>query len=84
MADVTPDEKGLFTIPEDDAKYLIPNNVYQVLKWVALIFLPAVGVLVGTVGHEWGLPNIDAIVTTINAIGLFIGMCIGVSQITKR
>ena len=62
-------------------QYLIPDNVYQILKWVALILLPATAVLIGTVGPEWGMPNVNAVVTTINAIGLFIGTCIGASQV---
>lgn len=65
-------------------KYMIPDSVYQVLKWVGLVLCPALAVLVGTVGPVWGLPNCDAIVTTINAVGLFIGACIGVSQITAK
>ncbi len=61
--------------------YLIPNGVYDVLKWVGLVLCPALAVLVATVGPAWGLPYVEPIVTTINAIGLFIGSLIGVSQL---
>ena len=85
MADVMPEEEGLFVIPENDTPaYFIPENVYQILKWVALILLPAAALLVKTVGPQWGMPNVDAVVITIDAIGLFIGMCIGASQIAAR
>jgi len=62
-------------------EYLLPDSVYDVLKWIGLVLCPALAVLVATVGPAWGLPNVDPIVTTINAVGLFIGSLIGVSQL---
>lgn len=62
--------------------YLLPDQAYKVLKWIALIALPAVAWLVGVVGPQWGLPHCSEIVTTINAIGVFVGALIGVSQLT--
>lgn len=65
-----------------DSGYLLPDKAYKVLKWLALIVLPAVAWLVGMVGPQWGLPHCGEIVTTINAIGLFVGALIGVSRLT--
>ena len=62
--------------------YLLPDRVYGVLKWLALIALPAVAWLVGAVGPQWGLPHCGELVATINAVGLFVGMLIGVSQLS--
>ncbi len=64
-----------------DSGYLLPDKAYKVLKWLALIALPAVAWLVGVVGSQWGLPHCGEIVTTINAVGLFVGALIGVSQL---
>lgn len=61
--------------------YLLPDNVYTVLKWVGLILCPALAALVGAVGPAWGLPYVDSIVLTINAVGAFIGALIGASHI---
>ena len=66
--------------PQSD--YLLPGRVYDILKWLALIALPAVAWLVGAVGPQWGLPHCGELVTTINAIGLFVGALIGVSQLS--
>lgn len=63
--------------------YLLPGRVYDILKWLALIALPAIAWLVGAVGPQWGLPHCGELVTTINAIGLFVGALIGVSQLTS-
>lgn len=70
--------------PTDDdvvPDWLIPSRVYDVLKWVAVLVIPAVAFLVGTLGAAWGWPYASAIVTTINAVGLTIGVCIGVSTL---
>lgn len=61
--------------------YLLPSNVYQILKWTGLIACPAVATFVGVVGPVWGMPYVDSVVTTINATGLLIGALIGASQI---
>lgn len=66
-----------------NSDYLLPGRVYDILKWLALIALPAVAWLVGAVGPQWGLPHCGELVTTINAIGLFVGALIGVSQLTS-
>ena len=60
---------------------MIPDKVYDVLKWVGLIFFPAMATLVGTVGPAWGLAHCDEIVLTLNAIGTCIGALIGASSL---
>ncbi len=65
-------------------EYLLPDNIYDVLKWLGLIACPALATFVGVVGPVWGLPNCDAIVTTINATGLLIGALIGASHISAK
>ena len=64
--------------------YLLPDKVYQALKWVALIALPAVAVFVQAVGPAWGLPYIDQIVTTLNALSVLVGALIGVSELKAK
>jgi len=64
--------------------YLLPDSVYQVLKWVGLIACPAIATFVGVVGPVWGMPSVDAVVTTINATGLCIGALIGASAVTAK
>ena len=60
---------------------LLPGRGCAVLKWLASLALPAVAWLVGVVGPQWGLPHCGELVTTINAIGVFVGALIGVSQL---
>ena len=50
----------------------LSNRTYDILKWVALVVIPASATLVLTVGKIWGLPYYDNIGATISAVGLFI------------
>ena len=58
------------------------DSVYNVLKWLALLVLPASATLVKAVFPVWNLPYADAIATTLTSIATFIGVIIGVSQAT--
>ena len=60
---------------------MLNNKVYDILKWVALIVLPAVAVLYGTLADIWGLPYAGQIPETITAIDLFLGVVLGVSNV---
>lgn len=57
------------------------SRVYDVLKWIALIALPATATLWFTVAKIWGLPYIAEITGTLVAIDTFIGALIGISNI---
>lgn len=64
--------------------YLLPDKAYQALKWLALIVLPAIGVLVQTLGPVWGWTWADPVATTINAVALAIGVVIGASALKAK
>lgn len=56
------------------------NNMYDVLKWIAQIFLPAAGALYFALANIWGLPYGEEIVGTITAIDAFLGVILGISS----
>jgi hypothetical protein len=64
--------------------YFLPDYIYSILKWLGLIACPALATFVGVVGPVWGMPYVEATVTTINALGLLIGALIGASHITAK
>lgn len=74
--------------PEEETgkenKYLLPDKAYGTLKWVALVVLPALAVFAHVMGPAWGLPYVDQIVTTLNALGTLIGAVIGASALKVR
>lgn len=62
------------------------DKMYDVLKWVAQILLPAVATLYFAIAQTWGLPYGEQIVGTITAIDAFLGALLGIStyQYNKR
>ncbi len=60
----------------------LPDNVYNILKWVSLIFLPALATFYGLIGKACDIPHTDTVVIIISGLAAFIGTCIGVSQLT--
>lgn len=56
------------------------NKVYDVLKWIALILLPALGTLYFALAGIWGFPYAEQIVGTITAIDTFLGVLLGISN----
>ena len=55
------------------------NKVYDVLKYIALILLPALGTLYFALAKIWGLPYATEIVGTISAVDAFLGAMLQIS-----
>lgn len=58
----------------------LSNKVYDVLKWIALIALDAVGLFYKTVAIIWNLPLGEEVMNTCVALSVLIGTLIGVSS----
>ena len=56
------------------------NKLYDSLKWLAQICLPAIGVLYFALSGIWGFPYGEEIVGTITAIDTFLGVILGISS----
>lgn len=62
------------------------NKIYDVLKWVAMIVLPALATLYLGLSNVWGLPYGEEISTTITLVNTFLGAVLMISntQYKKR
>jgi hypothetical protein len=60
------------------------NKLYDWLKWIAQIWLPALASLYFAIAQIWGLPYAEQIVGTITAIDAFLGALLGVSTIQYK
>ncbi len=56
------------------------NQTYDILKWIAQIFLPALGTLYFALAQIWGLPYGEQIVGTLTALDAFLGALLGLSS----
>ena len=57
----------------------LTNEIYDILKWIAQILLPAAGALYFALAKIWGLPYAAEVVGTISAIDAFLGALLGIS-----
>jgi len=56
------------------------NKVYDVLKFIAQIVLPALGTLYFALCSIWGFPYGEEIVGTITAVDVFLGAILKISS----
>lgn len=59
---------------------VLPDKVYECLKWILIIVIPASEILLTTLTEAWGwtIP-LDAILKTMTGIQLFLGAIFGIS-----
>ena len=57
----------------------LSNRTYDILKWIAMYLLPAIGTLYFAVASIWGLPYGEQVVGTITAVDTFLGVILGIS-----
>lgn len=58
----------------------ISDKVYNLLKIVGTLVLPALATFYATLGKIWGLPFTSEVPATIMALDTFLNACLGVSS----
>ena len=71
---------GIATCNERGIKMKLTDRTYNILKWIAQYFLPAIGTLYFTLSSIWGFPYGEQIVGTITAIDVCLGVLLGISS----
>lgn len=56
------------------------NKLYDVLKWITMVVLPAIGTLYFALAGIWGFPYAEQIGGTITAVVTFLGVVLGISS----
>lgn len=60
---------------------IFSDKLYNILKYIAMIALPALALFTQTIFAIWGLPYGEQISATIVAINALLGALIGISTI---
>ena len=61
------------------------DRVYDVLKWVAIVCLPALSVFVSVISKIWGWADLGSMIAqTITAVAVLLGALLGVSAIQYK
>lgn len=56
------------------------NKMYDVLKYIAQIVLPALGTLYFALAGIWNFPYAEQVVGTISAVDTFLGVILKISS----
>lgn len=56
------------------------NRTYDILKWIALILLPALATFYAAIAAVWGLPYTEQVVGTITAVDTLLGTLLKISS----
>lgn len=64
----------------------LPDKIYDILKWIVVIVLPACGSLWAGLSKIWSLPYASEIPATIMVICTFLGaiLCISTAEYNKK
>jgi hypothetical protein len=66
----------------NDIKYpVLPQPVYEVLRWVVCIVLPAAIALYGLIGLTCNIPHTDIVLTIAGGVETFLGTIFGFDKI---
>lgn len=60
------------------------NKMYDVLKAIAQIYLPAAGALYAALAALWGFPAVEQVGGTVLALDTFLGVILGISSSTYK
>lgn len=58
---------------------LLSNRLYDALKFLAQILLPAAGTLYFALAGIWGLPAAEQVIGTITAVDAFLGLLLSLN-----
>lgn len=75
----TPHEEPVFGEDPPQAKTLFGNKLYDRLKFIAQVVLPALATFYITLGDLWGFPKTQEVAGTIVAVDLLLGLILGLS-----
>lgn len=56
------------------------NQVYDILKFIAQVILPALATLYAALGKIWNWPLVTEVTATICAVDTFLGAILGISS----
>ncbi len=63
---------------------MLPQKLYESLRWIIAIILPAIGVFIVSIDSIWALGwPAEEISLTLDAIGLFLGSIFGISKLVN-
>ena len=69
------------TSAQDNPQGFLPDHVYDILKWVAIIVMPALATFIIGLGGIWSIPFAGQAASTVTAVGVLLGALLGLSSV---
>lgn len=64
---------------------IMNDKLYDILKWVAIICLPALSAFISVIGKIWGFPDLALMISqTITAVAVLLGALLGISALQYK
>lgn len=60
--------------------FMLSGPIYDKMKFVVQVVLPALATLYFTLGSIWDFPNVEQVIGTLAAIAVFLGALLGFSS----
>lgn len=60
------------------------NKIYDILKWLTMVVLPAIGIFYSALAKVWGWPYGTELTATLAAICTFMGTVLQISSANYR
>ena len=60
------------------------NKTYDILKWITLVFLPALTTFVGVILNCFNIEYTDIVLTIMIGFDTFLGSLLGISNINYK
>lgn len=79
-ADVPAEVDVPVVAPQAAQDHLLSNGVYNVVKFLAQILIPAVGTLYAALAAAWGLPYAQQVLATVVAVDALLGGLLSLSS----
>lgn len=64
---------------------MLNNKIYDILKWIAIVALPALSTFIVVIGKIWNWGDIAPMIAqTITAVAVLLGALLGISTIQYK
>ena len=64
---------------------ILNNKWYDILKWVAIVALPAISTFIVVISKIWGWADLGSMIAqTITAVAVLLGALLGISHIQYK
>jgi len=64
--------------------YMLPDHIYDLIKFIVTVVMPAVSVLYAGLAGIWGWPYADEVTRTIAVVYTFLCAVMGISTYTAK